>query len=153
MNEEGACRIIFSEAITLLTAYIINLHIPQKEQTLRARVSWRRGDEIGLSFTAETAKLPDSSELMQRVAQLEAEILKLRRMLKRLKNGAEPDNQPYDDGVAAWPRKSPRRLPFSPLLRLALIGSGAHCARTGRRATFFAERHQTCGQRTATGRR
>jgi hypothetical protein len=98
MNEEGA-RIIFSEAITLPDT--INLHIPQKEQTLRARVSWRRGDEIGLSFTAEPAKLPDASELMQRVAQLEAEILKLRRMLKRLKHGAEPENQPYDDGVAA----------------------------------------------------
>jgi hypothetical protein len=98
MNEEGA-RIIFSEGITLPDT--INLHIPQKEQTLRARVSWRRGDEIGLSFTAETAKLPDSSELMARVAQLEAEILKLRRMLKRLKNRAEPDNQPYDGGVAA----------------------------------------------------
>jgi hypothetical protein len=38
---------------------------------------------------------------MQHVAQLEAEIIKLRRMLKRLKNGAEPENQPYDDGVAA----------------------------------------------------
>ncbi len=98
MNEEGA-RIVFSEAITLPDT--INLHIPQKEQTLRARVSWRRGDEIGLSFTAETANLPDASELMQRVAQLEAEILKLRRMLKRLKHSGNADNQPYDDGVAA----------------------------------------------------
>jgi len=38
---------------------------------------------------------------MQRVAQLEAEILKLRRMLKRLKHSSDPDNQPHDDGVAA----------------------------------------------------
>jgi hypothetical protein len=99
MNEEGA-RIIFSEAITLPD--IVNLHIPQKDQTLRARVSWRRGDEIGLAFTAEAADMPDSNELMQRVAQLEAEILKLRRMLKKLKGGATgDDNQPYDDGVAA----------------------------------------------------
>ena len=95
MNEEGA-RILFSEAVTLPD--IINLQIPQKEQTLRARVSWRRGDEIGLSFTAEAAKLPDAAELMQQVAELEAEILKLRRTLKRLKNG---DNQPLNDGVAA----------------------------------------------------
>ena len=99
MNEEGA-RIIFSEAITLPDT--VNLHIPQKEQTLRARVSWRRGDEIGLAFTAEAADMPDSSEMMQRVAQLEAEILKLRRMLKKLKGGATgEDNQPNDDGVAA----------------------------------------------------
>ena len=98
MNEEGA-RIIFSEAITL--PEIVNLHIPQKDQTLRARVSWRRGDEIGLAFTAEAADMPDSNEMMQRVAQLEAEILKLRRMLKKLKGGDTGDNQPYDDGVAA----------------------------------------------------
>jgi hypothetical protein len=98
MNEEGA-RIIYSEAITLPD--IINLHIPQKEQTLRARVSWRRGDEIGLSFTAEAANLPDASELMQRVAQLEAEIIKLRRVLKKLRAGGNPENQPHDDGVAA----------------------------------------------------
>jgi hypothetical protein len=98
MNEEGA-RIIFSETITLPD--VINLHIPQKEQTLRARVSWRRGDEIGLSFTADAADLPDASELMQRVAQLEAEIVKLRRMLKRLKRGDDSENQPFDDGVAA----------------------------------------------------
>jgi hypothetical protein len=99
MNEEGA-RIIFSEAITL--PEIVNLHIPQKDQTLRARVSWRRGDEIGLAFTAEAADMPDNNEMMQRVAQLEAEILKLRRMLKKLKGGATgEDNQPHDDGVAA----------------------------------------------------
>jgi PilZ domain len=98
MNEEGA-RIIFSEAITLPD--IVNLHIPQKDQTLRARVSWRRGDEIGLAFTAEAADMPDGNEMMQRVAQLEAEILKLRRVLKKLKGGATGDNQPHDDGVAA----------------------------------------------------
>ena len=98
MNEEGA-RIIFSEAITLPD--IISLHIPQKDQTLRARVSWRRGDEIGLAFTAAAADMPDRDELMGRVAQLEGEILKLRRMLKRLKRGPTGDNQPHDDGVAA----------------------------------------------------
>ena len=98
MNEEGA-RIIFSEAITL--PEIVNLHIPQKDQTLRARVSWRRGDEIGLAFTAEAADMPDGNEMMQRVAQLEAEILKLRRVLKKLKGGDTGDNQPHNDGVAA----------------------------------------------------
>jgi hypothetical protein len=98
MNEEGA-RIIFSEAITLPD--VVNLHIPQKEQTLRARVSWRRGDEIGLSFTTDKSDMPPADELMERVAQLEAEILKLRRMLKKLRAGADPDHQPYDDGVAA----------------------------------------------------
>ncbi len=94
LNDEGA-RIIFSEAITLPD--VITLHIPQKDQTLRARVTWRRCDEIGLAFTADAAAVPDSSEMTARVAALEAEIRKLRRMLHRLKRGAAGDN----DGVAA----------------------------------------------------
>lgn len=94
-NEEGA-RIIFSEAIGLPD--IVNLHVPQKEQTLRARVSWRRGDEIGLAFTVEATDMPDRDDLMQRVAQLEGEILKLRRMLKALKPSPVDDSQPHDDG-------------------------------------------------------
>lgn len=94
LNEEGA-RIIFSEGVTIPD--VVNLHVPQKEQTVRARVSWRRGDEIGLSFTADTGAAPDASELMARVAQLEGEIAKLRRMLKRLKG----DKPGMDDEAAA----------------------------------------------------
>jgi hypothetical protein len=93
-NGEGA-RIIFSENITIPD--IVSLYIPQKEQTLRARVSWRRGDEIGLSFAGLEAEAPDSGELIARVAQLEAEIVKLRRMLKRLKTG----ERIVDDEAAA----------------------------------------------------
>ena len=79
---------------------MINLHIPQKNQTMRARVTWRRGDEIGLGFSAADPvadPLPDSAELMKRVAQLEGEIASLRRMLKRMK-GERPD---LDDEAAA----------------------------------------------------
>lgn len=95
LNEQGA-HVIVAEAVAL--PEIINLYIAYKEQTLRARVSWRRGDEIGLSFSVKPADLPDAAELMKRVAQLEAENDKLRRMLRRLKRS---DNQPLDDGVAA----------------------------------------------------
>ena len=87
LSVEGA-RIIFSEAVTIPD--MINLHIPQKNQTLRARVTWRRGDEIGLGFSASPPNpaadpLPESAELMKRVAQLEGEIASLRGMLKRMK--------------------------------------------------------------------
>jgi uncharacterized protein YceH (UPF0502 family) len=55
--------------------------------TVRARVHWRRGDEIGLAFEATpVAAVPaQESELMQRVAQLEAEIAELKRTIKKLK--------------------------------------------------------------------
>ena len=94
---EGA-RIIFSEAVTIPD--MINLHIPQKNQTMRARVTWRRGDEIGLGFSAADPvadPLPDSAERMKRVAQLEGKIAALRRVLNRMK-GDRPD---LDDEAAA----------------------------------------------------
>jgi PilZ domain len=98
-NEAGA-RIIFSENVTIPN--IVNLHLPQKDQTLRAKVTWRRGDEIGLGFIAEDAPeapLPDAKELMKRVAELELQIVSLRRMLKRLKSQQPPSH--HDDEAAA----------------------------------------------------
>ena len=85
MSEKGA-RIIFSDTVTLPD--IIDLYIPQREQTLRAQVEWRRNDEIGLVFVAskrEKAAEPSPSEVAERVALLEAEIASLRVLLKRLK--------------------------------------------------------------------
>jgi len=86
LSDEGA-RIIFSETVTIPD--VVNLHIPQKDITLRARVTWRRGDEIGLGFSASASTmaepLPGTAELMKRVAQLEAEIASLRKVLRRMK--------------------------------------------------------------------
>jgi len=85
LSEKGA-RIIFSDTVTLPD--VVELYIPQREQTLRARVQWRRNDEIGLAFSAaERVADPTSNaaEVVQRVALLEAEIASLRAMLKRLK--------------------------------------------------------------------
>jgi hypothetical protein len=98
-SDEGA-RIIFSESVTLPDVF--DLHIPQKEKTLRARVSWRRGDEIGLDFEAAPAPpaepMPEPAELMARIAQLESEIESLRKVLKRMKRERD---RPHDDEVAA----------------------------------------------------
>src|SRR5580692_7126762 len=75
LSDKGA-RIIFSDQVTLPD--MVDLYIPQREQTLRAKVSWRKNDEIGLAFIeAEQAPAdatPSASEIVQRVALLEAEI-------------------------------------------------------------------------------
>jgi len=92
LSEKGA-RIVFSDQVTLPD--VVDLYIPQREQTLRARVHWRRNDEIGLAFIdAERAPeaQPSAAEVVQRVAMLEAEIASLRTLLKRLKGGKDGAN-------------------------------------------------------------
>lgn len=78
-------RIIFSDTVSVPD--VVDLYIPQKEQTVRAHVQWRRGDEIGLAFSdalCAADATPGIAELTARVVQLESEIIALRRILKRL---------------------------------------------------------------------
>jgi PilZ domain len=81
-------RLIFSDTVTVPD--MVDLYIPQKEQMLRAQVQWRHGDEVGVGFP-ESAKSKSGSAaaadagLSERVEKLEAEMAKLRKMLKRLK--------------------------------------------------------------------
>ncbi len=84
LSDDGA-RIIFSQSVTIPET--INLHIPQRDKTFRAKVTWRRGDEIGLALMAaeEVTANSQESELIQRVAQLETEIAALKRTIKQLK--------------------------------------------------------------------
>jgi hypothetical protein len=98
LSDKGA-RIIFSESVTVPETF--DLHILQKNQTLRAKVTWRRGDEIGLDFIAATATAaakpdaeakPDAVALADRVAELEGEVASLRKLLKRMKGGQQPVN-------------------------------------------------------------
>jgi hypothetical protein len=98
LSDDGA-RVIFSSAVTIPD--VVNLHIPQREQTVKARVQWRRGDEIGLAFEEEdtVATTPQESELLQRVAQLETEIAALKRTIKKLKR--EKDGDGHGDVEAA----------------------------------------------------
>ena len=85
LSDKGA-RIIFSDTVTLPD--VLDLYIPQRDRTLRARVEWRRNDEIGLAFT-EAERSSDASpgdvQVVQRVAMLEAEIASLRALVKQLK--------------------------------------------------------------------
>jgi hypothetical protein len=82
-------RLIFSATVSVPD--VIDLYIPQKEQTLRAVVQWRHGDELGVAFgeSARALAVPsagDVAALSERVQKLEGEITALRKMLKRLKS-------------------------------------------------------------------
>ena len=81
-------RLIFSDTVTVPD--MVDLYIPQKDQMLRAQVQWRHGDEVGVGFPAATKAKPGSAapadeDLAERVKNLEAEVAKLKKMLKRLK--------------------------------------------------------------------
>jgi len=94
LSEDGA-RIVLSQTITIPD--VIELQIPQREQTLSARVQWRRADEVGLSFSKpDTATTPREKQLIKRIAELEAEITTLERTIKRLKRDSNGD-----DGIEA----------------------------------------------------
>ena len=89
-------RLIFSDAVT--TPDVLDLYIPQKEQTLRVHVIWRHGQEAGVAFPQATQMDPlepgepaSSAGLAERVARLELEIAGLRRILKKMKLDAGPD--------------------------------------------------------------
>lgn len=92
LSENGA-RIIFSQSVNIPGT--INLHIPQRDQTFRAKVTWRRGDEIGLALTSAVPVVAASaeSELIQRVAQLETEIIALKRTIKQLRRENPGDGE------------------------------------------------------------
>jgi len=94
LSDNGA-RIILSRTVTIPN--VISIEIPQRGQTMVATVKWRHADEIGLAFNESPtgAASPRESTLLQRIAELEAEIAALRRTIKRLKREAG------DDGIEA----------------------------------------------------
>jgi hypothetical protein len=83
ISPSGA-RLIFSETISIPDA--VELYLAQRQQTLRADVQWRRGDEVGVAFrTPKGCNFSADPELLERVEKLESEITALRKMLRRLK--------------------------------------------------------------------
>jgi hypothetical protein len=88
-------RLVFSHSVT--TPDVIDVYIPQKEQTFRAHVIWRHGQEIGIAF-AQAASVGaadhhphDGLDLAARVERLESELAAMKKMLKRLKTEAGTD--------------------------------------------------------------
>jgi hypothetical protein len=87
LTANGA-RLKFSGAVA--TPDIVELHIPSKDETFRAHIIWRVGDELGLCFgnveKAETDRaVGEKADLAGRVQTLEAEVIALRRLFAELR--------------------------------------------------------------------
>ena len=87
LTENGA-RLKFSSAVAIPD--IVELHIPNKDEMFRAHVTWRLGDEVGVSFGGiEAAQSEDAvattADLAGRVQTLETELIALRRLLAELR--------------------------------------------------------------------
>jgi hypothetical protein len=73
----------------------VELFIPNKQQTLRARVQRRGPNEIGIAFEVERSAEPrrvSDAELQRRVETLEAEIAALKRLVAKLKAKMLPND-------------------------------------------------------------
>jgi hypothetical protein len=71
----------------------VELFIPNKQQTLRARVQRRGPNEVGIAFEIDRSVEPrraSDAELQQRVETLEAEIAALKRLVAKLKDKLLP---------------------------------------------------------------
>jgi hypothetical protein len=91
ISEQGA-RLVFSD--TVVIPDIVDLYVPQKEETLRARVQWRHGTEIGVAFVGKDAGIEaEPVGVGARLAALEAEVAALRRIIKRLQAELRGDTE------------------------------------------------------------
>jgi uncharacterized protein YceH (UPF0502 family) len=98
LSEDGA-RIALSQTVAL--PEVIELDIPQRELRRRARVVWRRNDEVGLCFS-QVDRAPDvaamtAEDITARIGMLEAEIALLRARLSSLN---EAETETGDKAVA-----------------------------------------------------
>ena len=78
-------RLTFSDAVTIPD--LIDVHIPQKEQTLRCHVIWRHGQDVGVAFAQAAAMDTPAggTDLAERLSRLEGEVAALKRLIKQLK--------------------------------------------------------------------
>ena len=85
MSDSGA-RLTFEHPATIPDN--VELFIPQKQLTFRARVQRRGPNEVGIAFEIDRSLEPrrtSDAELQQRVETLETEIAALKRLVGKLK--------------------------------------------------------------------
>ena len=87
ISETGA-KLHVSDSVTIPDQF--DLHIPQRDETLRSRLKWRRADEVGVAFTSAARTDEVSPEVSARLRELEAENALLRKLLAEVR-GREND--------------------------------------------------------------
>jgi hypothetical protein len=85
-SEQGA-RLKFSSATA--TPEIVELYIPNKDESYRARVQWRNGNEIGVAFGFEEGSPPlapgaPAGDWSARIHKLEHDLALLQRKFNEL---------------------------------------------------------------------
>jgi len=88
ISEQGA-KLKFSEAVAV--PEVVELYIPNKDETYRARIQWRVGEDVGVAFGPDEASpslVPDApaAELAARVRRLEGDVASLQRKVNELQN-------------------------------------------------------------------
>jgi hypothetical protein len=88
--EHGA-KLTFSSAIG--TPDIVELHVPSRDESYRARIEWRAGEEVGVSFEGTDAdsvaaplapSAPAPADWAARIHKLERDIAVLQRKFNEL---------------------------------------------------------------------
>lgn len=87
LSDDGA-RLKASNTVAL--PEVIELYIPSKEKTYRAKIQWRTNNEIGIAFAVENESPPiapetPAADLAERVHRLETELAALHRRFNELR--------------------------------------------------------------------
>jgi hypothetical protein len=90
LTDNGA-RLEFSESVALPEMF--ELYMPNKDEYFQARIEWRKGNNIGVSWTPEDPLNPhrdsgrNDHHLTDKVARLEREIALLHKRLDAVEQG------------------------------------------------------------------
>jgi hypothetical protein len=84
---DGGARLEASESVPLPDAF--ELYLPTKDESFHARVEWRRGNNLGVSWVAQRAPNPKPDgdaerSVADRLAKLEHDVAVLQRLFDTL---------------------------------------------------------------------
>lgn len=90
ISSTGA-KLQLTETVTLPDLF--ELFIPQKGETVRAKLRWRRGEEAGVSFVTASGEpvQAEPQDVHERLRELERENARLRQLLAEMQGGSRPD--------------------------------------------------------------